>query len=509
MKARSGSWGILPSPRLLPALALAAGALWIQASGCARNPVSGHPQMMLITEAQEFSIGEGADAEVRREFGVYLERPALRSYVERVGTALAARGERPGLVFHFEVLDSPIIHAFALPGGFVYVTRGMLEWLSSEDELAMVLGHEIGHVTARHGAARLSTLYAAQYGSLVGAIITPRTFYNYNDLIGLAMQVGLSKYSREQESQADELGVGYAAACGYNPSAGIRVMEILRWLQGEEPGAVERWFRSHPPAGQRIEEIGAQVKALEVSNPDVASAPLQREPYLQRVDGMLVGLYNGAEMILRNRYYNKDLGVALDVPAGWEVDLDPSDSLVTMHHEKREYLVLEARPLHREVDASEVEADFEKTLKRRGWTRTGGWPARTRDQVGLLFATYDGRTSKGEAIGILAAFLSARRHRWILTMVADREVFDANRSAYEDAARGIAFLGDQQVAGLGAPRLAIRKAREGDTWESLARIWLGDPDAAPRLAFYNGSDPGDPPPSGGSVKIPPSLVTKP
>ncbi|HJQ97141.1 MAG TPA: M48 family metalloprotease, partial [Candidatus Polarisedimenticolaceae bacterium] len=128
--------------------------------------MSGRRQLMLISEDQEFAIGEGADREVRKEFGSYLESPALRSYVDRVGNSLAAKGERPGMVFHFEVLDSPVINAFALPGGFVYVTRGMLERLSSEDELAMVLGHEIGHVTARHGAAKISKLYALQYGSL-------------------------------------------------------------------------------------------------------------------------------------------------------------------------------------------------------------------------------------------------------------------------------------------------------------------------------------------------------
>ena len=129
-------------------------------TGCAKNPVTGHHQLMLITEEQEFAIGEGADGEVRKEYGAYLDSPALRGYVDDLGNRLARQGERPGLVFHFEILNSPVINAFALPGGFVYVTRGMLERLSSEDELAMVVGHEVGHVTARHGAARISALYA-------------------------------------------------------------------------------------------------------------------------------------------------------------------------------------------------------------------------------------------------------------------------------------------------------------------------------------------------------------
>ncbi len=180
-----------------------------------------------------------------------------------------------------------------------------------------------------------------------------------------------------------------------------------------------------------------------------------------------------------------------------------------MRHEKREYLVLEARPLHHDLDAAGVESDFEKTLRRRGWTRTGGRAARTGGQVRMRFATYEGRTSKGDAIGILAAFLSARRHRWILTMVADRGSFEEKLPGYEEEARGIAFLDDAQVAALGAPRLVVRMTGDGETWESLARTWLGDAAAAERLAFYNGEEPGAPPVSGWPLKIPPSLATHP
>ncbi|HZI95316.1 MAG TPA: M48 family metallopeptidase, partial [Patescibacteria group bacterium] len=236
-------------------------------TGCAKNPVTGHHQLMLITEEQEFAIGAGADGEVRREYGPYLDSPALRAYVDDLGNRLARHGERPGLVFHFEVLNSPIINAFALPGGFVYVTRGMLERLSSEDELAMVVGHEVGHVTARHGAARISALYALRYGTLLGAVISPTTVGNYGDLINLALQVGLSKYSREQEAQADQLGVTYASEAGSRPEDAVTVMKILKWMEGREPGALEKWFLSHPPADERIADVSGQVRALEQHDP--------------------------------------------------------------------------------------------------------------------------------------------------------------------------------------------------------------------------------------------------
>jgi predicted Zn-dependent protease len=495
-----------PIPRLTPAL----GALLLAAAGgCALNPVTGKHQMMLITEEQEFSIGEGADKEIREEFGTYLDSPALRTYVDELGNRLALKGERPGLVYHFEVLDDPQINAFALPGGFVYVTRGILERLSSEDELGMVLGHEIGHVTARHGAARLSTMYALQYGSLVGVLISPRTFGNYGDVIDLAMQVGMSAYSRDQETQADDLGVSYAYRAGLRPHEGITVMKILQWLEGKEPGKLERWFRSHPPPSQRIEDIQAALTKLDAADPEAAKRPLKRDPYLDRIDGLLVGQYNGAEMVLRDGYYNKELAVALPVPAGWEVSLDPNNSLVSMKHGEDEVALLEATPMRTSIEAADVEKQFEATLKRRGWKRTGGRADHTKQQVLMHMATYEGATSKNEPIGVVVGFSAHGKHAWVFTAAAKKELFEEKRPVYESWALDLRFLDEKEAASLQPPRLRVLPAKKGDTWAGLAAEHLGDSGAAEQLAFYNGLDPNAPVGPGLRVKIPPTLTVRP
>jgi len=479
------------------------------AGSCAKNPVTGHRQLMLISEQQEFAIGEGADKEVRREYGSYLDSPSLRSYVDDVGNKLARQGERPAMVFHFEVLNSPEINAFALPGGFVYVTRGMLERLSSEDELAMVIGHEVGHVTARHGAARLSTLYALQYGSLIGAVISPTTVGNYGDLINLAMQVGLSKYSREQEKQADELGVSYAGSAGYQPEKAVTVMKILKWMEGKEPGSLEKWFLSHPPADERIADVSGQVRELERQDAGLKSRAVRRDDYLRRIDGLVVGLYNGAEMVLKDRYQNRELAVSARVPSGWEVDLDPNGALVAMNRKDQEYLFLEADPMHRSVEPADLEREFDTTLKRRGYTRTGGRQMQTAQQKLVHISTYKGRTSKGEPIGVLKAFLVQRKHEWTLTAVCEEAAFDKNRPDYEALVADLRFLDESEAAELHPPRLELLEAPGGATWATLAAERLGDAGVAERLAFYNGMEPEDALARGMLVKIPPSLVVRP
>jgi len=425
-----------------------------------------------------------------------------------VGSLLAGQGERQGLVFHFEVLDDAEINAFALPGGFVYITRGLLERLSSEDELAMVLGHEIGHVTARHGAARLSTLYALQYGSLAGVIVSPRTFGNYGNLIDLALQVGMSAYSREQESQADALGVSYAFRAGYRADAGLTVLKILAWLEGKEPGRLERWFRSHPPPAERQRDVEAALAGLQPSGD--APRELTRDPYLRAIDGLLVGAYNGSEMVVKDTYLNRDHAVALPVRPGWEVALDPNAALVTMRQGKQgqeEFASLEATPLSRAIDAAAVEREFDESLRRRGWRRAeGGHEASTQQQVPARVALYEGTTAANEPTGVLKAFLVHGKHAWSLTVSSRRALFDQHRTDYEAWALSLRFLDPTGVAAFGEPRVRLVPAGPDASWPSLAASLLGDPAGAERLAFYNGLDPVASISPSLLVKVPPSLA---
>src|SRR5437879_7467023 len=179
---------------ILAALALALiGSLF----GCARNPVTGKRQIVLVSESEEIAMGQQSDPQVRQEYGV-ADKQTLQDYVSAMGRKLVAVSHRPNLEWHFTVVDSPVVNAFAIPGGYVYLTRGILAYLGNEAELAGVMGHEIGHVTARHSVRQMTREQLAQIGLGVGSVLSP-TFGQFGNLAESSLGVLFLRYSRDNE----------------------------------------------------------------------------------------------------------------------------------------------------------------------------------------------------------------------------------------------------------------------------------------------------------------------
>ncbi len=215
----------------------------VSVTGCAVNPATGQRQFMLISEAEEIEMGREADGPITESFGLY-ESAELRAMVSDLGTEMASLSERPALPWSFKLVDDPMVNAFALPGGFIFITRGIMAALNSEAELAGVLGHEIGHVTARHSASQMSSQQLQQIGLGVGTILS-------DDIASVAgvLSVGLGllnmRYSRGDESQSDLLGVRYMSRAGYDPNALVGVFQTLGLAMGGE-GSVPGWASTHP-----------------------------------------------------------------------------------------------------------------------------------------------------------------------------------------------------------------------------------------------------------------------
>ena len=195
--------------------ALTAGVLLL-AAACATNPVTGEREFVLMSEAQELALGQQADGDIQRDMGVY-DDPALQEYIQDVGLSLAAVSHRPDLPWQFTVIDSPAVNAFALPGGYIYLTRGIIAYLGDEAELAGVLGHEIGHVTARHAVQSYTRAGGAQLGLVLGQVFVPQMRSNPYGLPGLGDAAGSGlgllflRFGRDDEIQADRLGAEYAS----------------------------------------------------------------------------------------------------------------------------------------------------------------------------------------------------------------------------------------------------------------------------------------------------------
>ncbi|NIR16083.1 MAG: M48 family metalloprotease, partial [Desulfobacterales bacterium] len=217
--------------------------LWT--ASCAVNPVSGQRELMLVSESEEIQLGGQADADVVQQFGIYDDR-RLNAYVNGLGQRMGKVSHRPRLDYHFKVLDVSVVNAFAVPGGYVYFTRGILASLNSEAELAGVMGHEIGHITARHSAQQISRAQLAQMGMAVGSIFSPE-FRALSGLAGTGVQMLFLKFSRDNERQADDLGVEYASKVGYDASQMANFFETLERMHPHaDKSGLPSWFSTHP-----------------------------------------------------------------------------------------------------------------------------------------------------------------------------------------------------------------------------------------------------------------------
>src|SRR5687768_8287351 len=237
-----------------------------------------------MSESQEIAIGQEADASVRREMGIFDDR-GLQDYVAAIGMELAKQSERPALPWRFGIVDQPVINAFALPGGPIYLSRGILPFLDNEAQLAGVLGHEVGHVTARHSAQQYSRATGAQLGLILGSVFVPAA-RPLGQVAEASLSVLFLKYGREDEIEADGLGVRYASRNGWDPAGVAGMLRTLSRVEEEtDRKGMPNWLSTHPAPAERVERVQAVVQAA--AGP--VRRPANREDYLKRIDGLIYG----------------------------------------------------------------------------------------------------------------------------------------------------------------------------------------------------------------------------
>lgn len=307
-----------PRDRALTAL-LAAGAVvaLLVAAGCAVNPATGSRQINFVSESSEIRMGREADRAILAQYGAY-EDTSLAAFVERVGQRLAEVSERPGLEWHFRVLDSPVVNAFALPGGYIYLTRGILAAMNSEAQLAGVIGHEIGHVTARHTAQQITQSQIASVGLVAGLIFVPGAG-RYGAVLQQSLGLLFLKFGRDHENQADELGIRYMVRAGYDPRAIPATYDMLRRLSERTGGGgLPTWLSTHPDPGDRKARTSTLAHEAVLAYRDRTLA-VEEESLKQRLDGLVYGEDPEEGYLVNNRFYHPGLGFQVDWPNGWGV----------------------------------------------------------------------------------------------------------------------------------------------------------------------------------------------
>jgi len=328
----------------LIAAALAAGLAL--AAGCATNPVTGKADVVTMSAAQEIEIGRKMHPQVLQQYGRYADE-GLQAYVSDIGRRIAAVSHRPDIEYTFTVLDSEEVNAFALPGGFVYITRGIMAYLNSEAELVAVLGHEVGHVTARHAVRQQTGATAAGVGAtLVGILTGSGDLASLVNIAGTALVRG---YGRDMELEADSIGSEYLARLGYSPEAMIDVVRLLKnqemlevqmaRQEGREPRVYHGVFSTHPDNDVRLKEVVAAAGKAGGSEvrPDGAEA------YLRRIEGLPLGPSREQGVVRGSRFYHGSLGITMAFPSGWAVQNLPK-KVVATNPAKDSLLQLSAMP---------------------------------------------------------------------------------------------------------------------------------------------------------------------
>ena len=296
-------------------------ALLVLLATCARNPVTGNRQLMLMSEAREIQLGREYHPQIMSTFGEY-QNDALLSLLEERTREMGLISHRPHLEYHIRILDSPVINAFAVPGGYIYLTRGILAQFNNEAEMIGVLAHEMGHITARHSVARMSKAQLAQV-LLIGGMIASEEFRNYAEYAMAGMQLLFLSYSREDEREADALGVEYTSKVGYDAKKMADFYQVLVKMNlASHQGGIPTFLSTHPDPGDRYNAVKRDAALWQEKLPNDAWK-INTDSYLRLLDGMVYGEDPRQGYTDGNVFYHPELRFSFPYPGGWKLENSP------------------------------------------------------------------------------------------------------------------------------------------------------------------------------------------
>jgi predicted Zn-dependent protease len=458
------------------------------ALSCAVNPVTGKKELSLISEKEEIALGKQTDLEVRQQYGAYAD-PELSAYVQSIGQTLVPHTHRPQLGYQFAVLDTPVVNAFAVPGGYIYVTRGILALMGSEAELAVVLGHELGHVNARHSIRRMSEMMLVQVGLVVGSALS-ETFAKAAGLAGVGVQLLFLKYSRDDERQADTLGVEYARKGVYNPGEMVAFFGSLEKLGDLSGGhALPGFLSTHPLTSERIEKVKQMLTASD------QTLEVKERPYLRRIDGIIYGDDPRQGYVEGGRFYHPDMAFTFGVPSGWKVVNTPTQVMLSSPDEKAA-LVLQA-----EKTTEDLPAYARKKAGQIQGSQFVGDDHLNVPGLASVHQVYRVDQQQGGAISLRLSAIRKGDLVYTFTAVAGSSDFPRFNQEFKRSAESFAQLRDPAFLNRRPREMKLIEANGRQTLQEIFSSSGMNKDLWPSVAILNGMELGAKPPQGQLVKV--------
>jgi predicted Zn-dependent protease len=475
---------------------------------CVSEPsaVTGKKQSFGYSWQQEVQLGAEADKEITAEMGLY-ENPTLQSYVEAVGQRVLQTSDfreatTPELYrdtkFSFKVMDSPVVNAFALPGGYIYVTRGLLSHVQNESQLAVVLGHEVAHVIARHSSQQARRAQIGQIGLIAGAVLGQAVLGDRVGDMGQLMNMGgqalelfMMRYSREAEHESDNLGVSYAKRAGYAAAESAKFFHSLQRISAAEGKAIPSWQSTHPDPGdraKRVQEIAAKTATA------TGAAPLVGEDeFLRQIQGIVVGDDPREGFVRNGVFYHPGLRFQFPVAQGWKVD-NQKAAVVMADPNGKALMGMRLAPEARARDAAAKFVEGAKVqVVASGDTMINGMPA----TVIIGQATVEQGT-----VGVFNTFVEMGGRVYSFLGYSPAEVFQQMRSTFQSVAGGFSPLLDPNAANVQPARLRLVRADRSAPFASFVPASLPNNLTAEALAIMNQVELNQPVAPGQVLKIP-------
>ena len=440
-----------------------------------------------MSEAQEKQIGQESDPAILASYGKY-EDAALQAFINQKGQEMAAISHRPALGYEFKIVDSPVVNAFAVPGGYVYFTRGIMAHFNNEAEFAGVLGHEIGHITARHANDMQRKQLFTQL-LLIGGMIASEQFRQYADLASNAASVLLLKYSRDNESQSDKLGVEYSTEIGYNSHYMAGFFKTLQKLSGDT-GSIPSFMSTHPDPGDRYNKVNEYTDVVAATKSlNVDQLAVNRNSYLTKIDGIVYGEDPRQGYFENNVFYHPELRFSFKVPTGWQtanspaaVQMAPTDNNAMMTLELEQGTDLNA------AGQSVIERNSLSVIESAN-TTVNNLPALA--ILGDVVPPADqaqAQGQQGEPLRALIYLIKYNNAIYKITGLSYKKTFDAYNSAFQTTMKSFSSLNDASKLNRLPTRVKIVTAkRKSSLQDALKEFGMAQAKFA-ELAILNGME---------------------
>ena len=465
-------------------------------SSCAVNPVTGKRQLALITEEQEIAMGKEYDPQVVATFGEY-KHDELLAFIQEKGTEMGKLSHRPDLTYHFRILDSPVVNAFAVPGGYLYFTRGILAQFNNEAELIGVLGHEMGHVTARHTVSQQSKQQLGQL-LLIGGMIASEDFRDFAPYAFQGMQLLFLKYSRDAERQSDRLGVEYAAKLDYDPQQMANFFNTLSRMSATDgPGGIPTFLSTHPDPGDRYRTVTRQAEEWK-QKLENDKWLVEEDRYLRMIEGMVYGEDPRQGFEEDNVFYHPEMKFRFPKPAGWMLVNSPTQ--VQMAPEGGEALIVFTLSQQNSAEAAAENALSELQLQPLESQRTtvNGMPAVATVSERV---TQNQQTGQEQSIRVLSYFIEYNNQIYVFHGVSTTKGFNNYIRNFEATFTSFNQLTDASKLNRQPQRIRLQKVQQSGTLASAFNQMGVSKEQQEELALLNNMDLTDQVEAGKTLKV--------